>query len=86
MGALGVHALSIRRVELPSLRGAGQKSAFELTFRQRSALMRTVPLIGMELPIDLEEQDGRIARAEALHLAVPELVRVTNLDDANMPR
>jgi len=82
VGALGVHALSIRRVELPSVRCAGEQSAVELTFHQRSALMGTVPLIGVELPVDLEKQDGRITCAEALHLAVPKPVGAANLDGA----
>src|ERR1700722_12452178 len=84
-GTLRIDALSIRSVELPSMRSAGYKSAIELTFRQRRPLMRTVPLIGVELAVDLEEQDGRIARAEALHLAVPKLVGTANLDGANVP-
>src|ERR1700691_2752872 len=83
-GTLWIDALSIRGVELPSVRSAGYKSAIELTFRQRRALMRTVPLIGVEPAVDLEEQDGRIARAEALHLAVPKLVGAANLDGAGM--
>jgi hypothetical protein len=48
--------------------------------------MRTVSLIGVELPVDLEEQDPRIARVETLHLAVPKLVHATNLDGLNIPR
>src|SRR5258708_36044816 len=47
--------------------------------------MRTVPLIGAELSVDLEKQDGRITCAEALHLAVPKLVGAANLDGANVP-
>src|SRR5882757_7548288 len=46
--------------------------------------MRTVPLIGMELPVDLEEQNGRIARAETVHLPVPQLIRATYLDNADL--
>src|ERR1700722_7767287 len=47
--------------------------------------MRTVPLIGVELPVDLEKQDGRITCAEALHLAVPKVVGAANLDGAYVP-
>src|SRR5580700_7630009 len=52
---------------------ARQNRTVQIALDKGDPLMGASPLIGTKASIELEEQDGGIAHAEALHLALPDL-------------
>jgi hypothetical protein len=84
MSPTGINPLAIQGVELPVMTTARQSRAVEIALDKGDPQMGAAPLIGTEAPIELEEQDGGIAHAEALHLAFPEVFNAANFHEIRL--
>jgi hypothetical protein len=73
-------------VELPMMRMARQNCARQLTLDKSGSLMRATPVICVDLPAELHEQNRNIVDPKRSHLTVPDVLDAAHLDKRRLVR
>jgi hypothetical protein len=75
-----IDASAANRVELPMMYLAGQHGTHQLAFCQRGTLVRAAAVVSVDLPGQLHKQNGAVAYANGLQLALPNVFDTTHLN------